>query len=102
MAQETSNNVLWAFFLFALPIHCFPLISSHLVVLLSPTVLSLCLAWWQCCHYLTVLKWHPFPPHEQVLTLVVLSAVVAVVMVSFHFSLFTISLFVMVASKVDA
>jgi hypothetical protein len=40
MAQEMSDDVSWAFFFFIwLPPHCFPLISSRLLVPSSPTAI---------------------------------------------------------------
>jgi hypothetical protein len=52
------------------PSHYF---ACHLVVPLSPTVPSFCLAWWQHCHCLTILQWYPFPPNEQLLMAVGIS-----------------------------
>ena len=41
MAQETSNDISWAIvFSFAFPLRCFPLVSSRLIILSSPAVLS--------------------------------------------------------------
>jgi hypothetical protein len=42
MAQEMSDDVSWAFFFIWLPPpHCFPLISSHLLIPSSPTAIIL-------------------------------------------------------------
>ena len=80
MAQETSSHTSWAFFLFASPAHVIP---PHTLPspLSFPIALSFCLAWWQCCHCLAILESHPFPPHEQLLTAVVLSAVVVAIII---------------------
>ena len=60
------------------PFSSFSLPPSHyfarrLIVPLSPAVLLFHLVWWQCCHCLTVLQWYPFPPREQLLTVVGIS-----------------------------
>jgi uncharacterized membrane protein len=64
-----SNDISWALFSFALPLHCFPLSyllqALHSVVVLFGLVMTLL--------FLTVLKWHLFPPHKQLLAVVGIS-----------------------------
>jgi hypothetical protein len=51
MAQETSNDVPWGFYLFGLhPSHRLP---SPLIIVIP---LSFCLVGWWCCHSLIVLQ----------------------------------------------
>ena len=78
MAQETLFDISWA--LFFVYFASFSLFHPHLVILLSPTVLSFCLAWWQHCHCLAILQWYLFPPHEQLLMAVGISMNIAYIL----------------------